>query len=81
MVEGIVSLILELVEYEDLRTVLSTLQLHETLLKEVLEKFAEREEIATPAQAAIDKLTDEWKEEEEEEVVEWNAVGGGGGEG
>ena len=59
MVEGIVSLILELAEYDDLRAVLASCQLHETLLKEALEKFKDKDEVASPAQAAIDKLTEE----------------------
>jgi len=59
VVEGIVSLILELAEYDDLRFVLASCQLHETLLKEALEKFEDKEEVASPAQAAIDKLLED----------------------
>jgi len=59
VVEGIVSLILELAEYDDLRSVLAQCQLHETLLKEALQKFADKDEVASPAQAAIDKLLEE----------------------
>ena len=59
MVEGIVSLLLELAEYDDLRSVLAQCQLHETLLKEALQKFADKDEVASPAQAAIDKLLEE----------------------
>jgi len=58
VVEGIVSLILELAEYDDVRTILSTYQLHETLLKEALDKFADKDEVASPAQAAVDKLSE-----------------------
>jgi len=58
VVEAIVILLLELAEYDDLRTVLTTRQLHETLLKEALDKFPDKDEVASPAQACIEKLTE-----------------------